>query len=112
VLALPPQRLLALPLPRGDLLLDALDERVDECGLHVLAELLARLDRRAQLVSRDEFLAHDYVRTSRVSWATASISSSWPVTSFSISSAVMLIPVSHSSRTSEPASRFANQSLP
>ena len=52
------------------------------------------------------------VGVARVSWATASICSSCPVTSFSISSHVMLIPVSQSSCTSEPASRFVNQSLP
>ena len=101
---------------------------IDQCRFQVLVDFFPRRNCRAQLVPRDDVLAHGSivrpVRTSRnrstrtylsvslVSWATASMSISCPVTWFSTSSADMLLPVSHSSWTSEPASRFANQSLP
>jgi hypothetical protein len=45
-------------LPRRELLFHPVDEGLDQRRLRLFAELLARLDRRAQLVSRDEFLAH------------------------------------------------------
>src|SRR5690348_2496511 len=53
-----------------------------------------------------------YERRSRTRSPTADISISAPVTSFSNSSAVGCWPSDHSSRSSDPASRRANQSLP
>ena len=65
VLALAPERLLALALTLGEPLLDPFDERVDERRLHVGVELLPRGDRRLQLVARDEVFAHSRLRRER-----------------------------------------------
>jgi len=65
VLTLAPERLLALALPFPELLLDPVDECFDQRRFRLFAELLACLDRRAQLVSRDEVFAHSRLRRGR-----------------------------------------------
>jgi hypothetical protein len=67
VVALAPQGLLAQARALLQALLDALDERVDQGGLQVLADFFARFDRRAQLIPGDDLLAHGSIlRRSRV----------------------------------------------
>jgi hypothetical protein len=61
VLALAPERLLALALPIRELLFDPVDEGLDQGRLRLFAELLARLDRRAQFVPRHQPFAHDSI---------------------------------------------------
>jgi hypothetical protein len=52
------ERLIARPHPVRKPTLDPIDEGVDHGGLHLRAELLARFDRRLELIPADEVLAH------------------------------------------------------
>ena len=92
---------------------DPIDERVDHFRLQLGTELLAGCDRRLQLLAPSDLVAHGHQRiVSATSMPTASISISPPVTSLSMSSADWLMPSDQSSRSSDPASRSLNQSLP
>src|SRR5579871_2225448 len=85
-----------LPDDDGDVL-----ERRGEVGRQVVERLADGLFERGQPP-----------RPSRMRPATEAISSVAPVTSLSSASALGPWPSDHSSRSSPPASRFANQSLP